>query len=301
MGAAAVEPQTPETLPVETPAAESASPPPAESGGEGKPPAEGEKPPGVEGAQAESTPHVPWARFRQVQTEFTRARRGWADEQQKLTAQIEQSRKELEGIRRVEREYRAIEAALRAHPDLAEALAERLGSGRPGTQSPTAALPPEAAADLKAMRSHANEWRADREAQRSERERALAAQEEQQVRAELDTNLRKILTERNYGEALLPAARAYILHRIREEKMEDADFEDVPYLLADFFKAIEGVHQGRMQSYRNGKEQDRALPASPGVSPPVSAKPAYGAMDGDTAKILEEELAKRGWNNAGGV
>lgn len=290
---------TPET-PSAAPAGDAGGQPPAE-GASGQP-AEGDAAAARSGAPPD---HVPYGRFRQVQTEYTRDRRQWQQEQARLQRQIDETARAQEAHSRDLADYNALKKFLQANPDLGEAFMERMNGrgGAAGTtgQAPVATLPPKLAADLEKTRTFMEQMASERAADRQAQAQAARAAEEKQLEQELDVTVRKELTTRGYGDAILPIAKAYVLRRVLDDKMDDAGFEDVQYLLADFWKALDGEHQRRMTTYRNGKTEDRSIPATPGSSPPISASPEKGALDHVTSKRLEDALTQLGWNNDGGV
>lgn len=273
---------------------------PATPEGQGAPPAEGSSaaPPAPEPAQtppARDDLHVPYPKFREVQTAYTRERREWTAAQQKYDRQIASMEQELGENKKLARDYRLLEDALAAHPDLLDALQQRMQGKAPGqTSTPApAALPKEVADRLGKIDAIADEFT---------RMRTVRAQQEQlhedrQAFGQLDGGLKKMLTEKGYGEDLLPAARAYVLRRSLDPDMEGAALEDVPYLFNEWYRAQENWFQGRLTALRNGSTAaQRAVPANPGsTNAPVSGKPDSGALDDKTSALMERLLTERAW------
>jgi hypothetical protein len=130
----------------------------------------------------------------------------------------------------------------------------------------------------------------EQSAQQAQKQAAM-----QQTAQQLDGQITKWLEPKGYGKEWVEEAREFVLKRARE--MPDLELEDVPYVLADWFKRTEGKVNTRVQSVLQGKRQDATLPATPGGSPtPVRTASPVGGNDGTTATQLEEMLRGRGWN-----
>lgn len=121
------------------------------AGGQAQPAQPSDSDHGPQSLGEERSGTIYWSRFRQLQAEYTRYRREHVQAAQRHQQDLEQLRRELRrvelGARRQLEQHRgyredvgALAAALRANPDLARALYERLG--RP--QSPAADLQPPA-------------------------------------------------------------------------------------------------------------------------------------------------------------
>jgi hypothetical protein len=299
MGEAAVTEPTPATTPAVAPEP-SASPAPSGGAGEGSSaqPTEGAKPPDQLAAPAEPALHVPYARFREVQTAHTRMRREYDTAREQWQRDLAEAKAEVAAKARFEKDYAALEGALRAHPDIAEMLRERLGSApaRPatGVQPPQAPIvDPKLQAEVGELAGYVRQLRAQ-QAQQQEQ------QANHQLRQELHTSLKKELAGKGYNEKFLPQAEAYILQRVSSPEMADATVDDVPYLFAEWYKLMEGAFQERLSSLVNGKREDaRTIPATPGGQVPILPAVKPGGLDADASKALEEALAQRGWNNTG--
>ena len=259
-------------------------------------------PEGTTTAAAEKVPdpHVPWSKFREVQTGYSRLRREYDAATKKATEQIATFEKDLAEHRQYKDDYTALADALRAHPDIADALQERLrgASGRPvpsgGAAASVAALPPELLKRLEKV----DELHASVQEARKAQVQAEQRMADQKVDTELQGTLKSCLAERKYSEKLLPQARRYVLSRIHEmgDDADDLTMEDVKYIFAEWFKEMETFHQERVGATVNGLREDAKLPAVPGATPPVSGKPDMGALDGRTARTLEQMLKERGWD-----
>jgi len=314
-GATAVpEPQAPPETPAAQPAPEGgggAAPAgqPGAEGGSTQP--AGQAPEGGETGRApgeDPGAHVPWPKWRQLNREYTTARREWDGQRQRYEQQVAEARQQAEARARFERDYKTLEAALRAHPDLAQALAERLGepgTARPG-QAPMAALPPEVLQRLQKL-DKLDELTARFEQADKLRHEAQERAADEQLSNDLNGTIGKLLQARKdgqghplYGEEFTPMVRAYVLQRVNSPEMEGATLEDVPYLVAEWFKHFEGAIQKRINGLRAGVQGDQKLPPAPGSTVPVSQKTPVGALDEQTAQVLERELAQRlGWHNNG--
>jgi len=233
-----------------------------------------------------------------VQTAHTRLRREYDAATRKSQEQISAFERDLTDAKKYQDDYTALVDALKAHPDIAEMLAERLG--KPGGARPptavTATVPPELQKRLEKLDKLDQLWDVVSQAQKKQQEAELRLQD-QQVGQQLDGALKGLLTERQYDQKWLPKAKAYVLSRIRDMGPDaDVQMEDIPYLFAEWFKDMEEFVQARTGQVVNGKREDQRLPPAPGPGAPVSGKPEVGALDGTTARALEAALRQSGWS-----
>jgi len=258
--------------------------------------------PTPEGAQTapqtpaiEPEPHVPWGRFREVQTEHTKLKRQLAEFETKAQAQERAWQEQLQAAKQFETNYTALERALKANPDLAQALYERLGPGNGQPQQPPVAqLPPDIVKRLSIL---------DKIEQRfSQQEQYLAQQAEKQetqrIETEFTSKLTDLLKAKGYDpEAELPYARDHILRRA---VALDAELEELPQLFAEWHRA-ETIRRAKWTTgYVAQKTNDAKLPQSPGQTPPVRVAPKMGANDHSTSETLLRELTGRlGWGENG--
>lgn len=257
-------------------------------------------------APARDERDVPWATFRQLRREYTdfkrtteSARTQHAQEMARLNQQMQEAAQERN-------DYRSLRAALNAHPDLAQALYERLSGGRgaPAGAAPAAAVgAPQPSKELANLERQVSAIAGDWAQIKQERAQAAQRAADMELSRQLDTEVKKFLTGKDYPEEYVELARSYVLHRVRAPDMDDATIDDVPYLLNDWFKIMEGGHQRRINRLRDGTRATGAAvppvtPASP--SAPIQQTAPSGALDGTTAALLEAELRKRGWNDGEG-
>jgi|SRR5262245_13457981 len=302
-------PSTPTGLPAGAPPPSSA--PAAPSGPSGaregaSPQSAPEKPaapagtPGEGGSQQGATPdgvppiqdpHVPWRKFREVQTELTNTRRAHAGEIEKIGGQIEALRRENQELGGIRDDFRVLEQLIEENPDLAEQLFQRAGSVREGAKE--AAKQP--ATDPALM----NEVRQLRSMIEGDRQRTTKAQEQQQLQTtdtELGGVLTKLLADNRLDEGWLPHARAYVLDVAR--RIPTLEMNEVPYVFAEWAKPLQGLLVKQLNSWRNGKAEDaRVLPPTPGGSPGITAANPHGANDNATKRLLEERLRSLGWRD----
>jgi hypothetical protein len=288
-----IEPASAPTAPAESAPAPAPAPTPAPDGGGAAPaPAPGVSPEGGSAQPAPAEPNVPWGRFREVQTEYTRYRRDQAAAQQRYEQQIQTAQRDLEAHRKVKDDFTVLEQLLNNNPDIANQLYERAtrGGAQPAGGQP---LPQEVQVLLRDMA----EVKSILTTARHEQTRQQQAHEDQMTRQQLDNSLKKLLTERKLHEGFLDQARSYVLARVAQ--MPDLTLEEVPYVFSEWFKPIHQALNSQVETMRNGKRADQVLPASPGAAPPMTGTPKSGALDDTTAKALEELLQQRGWNNSG--
>lgn len=297
---------TPTATPTPAPETAPAAPPPAPE----SPPAAPEgAPPAAASPEDDGPAHVPYAKFREVQTGYTRAQREWAARERQLQQQYERAVQEAEPLRRFQRDYQVLEELIQANPDLAEQLAERArGGGAPGMQRPQgpirAELPPELVEKLKSLDDIAGFVKQSREQQT----RAAQAAEEREAMGQLDGMLKQKIIARGFSEKLLPHARQHVLARIREASAQgsELDFEDVPYLVNEFLRDLDAEVNARQQALVAGKRQDlAAVPPAPGAGaappPAAAARAPFGANDQQTREFLVQKLQEMGWSNNGGA
>jgi len=244
-----------------------------------------------EGVKPIDEPHVPWRKFREVQTDATRARAAHQQEMGRITGQIEDLRRENQQLSGVRDDFRVLEQLIEENPDLAEQLFQRAGSVREGSK--TAAAKP--AVDPAIL----NEVRQLRSMIEGDRQRQTHAQEQQQLHAtdtELSGVLGKLLAENRLDDGWLPHARAYVLDAAR--RIPTLEMHEVPYIFAEWAKPLQGLLVRQLNAWRNGKAEDaRVLPPVPSTGGHVSGTVQHGANDNQTKRLLEERLRALGWKD----
>ena len=290
---------TPAPAPSSTP---EAAPAPGQEPGAGSPPEAAAPLPPL-------TPEpVPYAKFREAQTAATRYRRQMQAAEQRWQEQIQEREREWiaerERLNAQAENFAAMQSVLEQHPDLADQLYERLGTGgqaRPQQQPPVAQLPPELVERLSKIDDVTGYIE---RAERRERQAAFEAGL-RETQSELNTSVKKILTDRRYQnvDKLTPLASNYVLWRVRNMGPDaEVGMDVVPALLAEFLMPLEEEYSARLDGYRQGKVADRATnPAVPGGAAPgtLATRPTAGANDSTTARRLEERLRAMGWSDGG--
>lgn len=280
--------------------AEGASPPTGQPEGGSSAQAEPGKP-----GEAQATtrpelpePNVPWGRFREVQTSYTRLKREHEAAVRDATTKVTQFERDLTEARQVKSDYEALSEALRAHPDIAEALHDRLGRGRLGGGAPagTVALPPEVSKRLEKLDTLDKIMERIQKAEQTQQQAEIQAAD-RQVEQQLDQHLTKLLTDRGYEPEWLGDAKEHVFGRIRTMGPDaDVTMDDVTYLFAEWYRKMEKFASARTGTTVAGARDAQRLPPVPGGSPPITPAPtAAGALDGNTARALEEQLRQRGW------
>lgn len=291
MGAAL--PATPDQAPEPTPAPAEQTPAPAPSATpESTPsPTPTEQPPA---AAKEPDPHVPWAKFREVQTQFTQTRRQAAAEAQRYQQQLQELQKQYDDHKRFKDDFSVLERLLNDNPDLADQLYQRATKGGGAA---THNAPAQAPHEVQALLRDMQEVKAILADARQQQVQQRTAHEDELTKQQLDGVLIKCLKDRNMNEAFLDQARSYVLARVAKE-MPDLSLEEVPYVFSDWYKPLHQALNQQVESMRSGKQADQRLPVSPGAAPPVSQRTSPGALDATTAQTLEEMLSQRlGWKN----
>ena len=282
-----------ETAPAETGDGASGAPSSSQSGGSTQTGDQSAQPQAVPTTPQVAEPNVPWAKFRQVQTDFTRSRQQWAEQQKKFEADLRAAQELAKAHQQAKDDYTVLEQLLNAHPDLAEQLYQRVSRTPGGRQAaPAQSQNPEFQQLMKEMSEIRSYFTESRKAQQRQREE----QEDQLTRQQLDESLGKLLAERELNPEFLGQARAYVL--ARAANMPDLQMDEVPFLFHEWYKPLHSTLTKQVEGIRSGKQADRGLPASPGSSPTIGQRPSMGAMDNATAKSLEEMLEQRlGWKN----
>lgn len=245
---------------------------------------------------------VPYGKWAALNREFTHARRGWETERERITREHQEAVQRAEGLTTVEGNYRILEKVLRENPDIAEALAARLGTNPPGraAQPVTAAIPPEITTTLKTLLDRAE--RQDRmEAQRAQ------ATADAELSTEVNTMIGGELARLNPAwqgkPGMTKLARAFVMSRLNEPEMKNAGMEDIPILVHEFYREFRGSVQGELDGTRAGIETNQRT-AAPAITPagaPVSVKSTLGANDQTTAARLEGLLREAGFGQAQGA
>ena len=247
--------------------------------------------------KAPEEPHVPWRRFREVQTEFTRTKAQHQTEVQRLNQQMAAMQREHEDLSRVKDDFSTLEQLLEDNPDLAEQLFQRAGRGG-GQAAPARSsdVSPEVVNEVRQLRAlFENQQKAHQQAQSTADEQQEMAQTDQQLTAAIG----KLLTDHELDEGWLPHARAYILDTAR--RIPNLEMEEVPYVFAEWARPMHGLLVKQLDKWRTGKYADaRTMPPAPNGNGGVMAahREAAGANDRKTAQFLEEQLKNRlGWRN----
>lgn len=242
-------------------------------------------------------PHVPWAKFRSVQTTNTQLRRQMQEAESRYQAELDKIRQDMAGVSRYREDYQALEEILRAHPDLAEQLYERVQGKTTAVPKPTMALPPEITSALEKV------GRLEERFLQQERHHQVLSQDaaDRALSEQLNQQLSGLMKTRGYPETLLPDARSYVLSRVND--MPDLTLDDVPYLFGEWFKMMEQARQTWTGGMVQGKRADLAAsPPMPGGSPgaPITERTEPGRNDGRTKERLEQMLRERlGWGDGG--
>lgn len=275
--------------------------------------AEQPKPEGSEQAAGQPTPpqddmpHVPWARFRQAQTERTQARniltqkeKEWGQRESELTRQIEEAKAGTAEQQQVIADYQTLSSALRQNPDIARALMERLGEtpaqgSQPRFQGVGAAQPEAESPTLKRLgetvESLNQRFQQSEQAQREAQERA----EKTALRGELENQVGSFLERKGFDPRWKTDAVDYVIKKASEE-MPDLELDDVPYVLSLWFKDRNELIQAQVARQLEGKKADASLPPSPGAAQgPVRQQQPMGANDEVTNQRALESLTRLGW------
>lgn len=284
------------------PAGASSTSPPGEGAG-AKAPGEGgtsAQPAGDGGgdkpAGAPSLPegHVPWGKFREVQTQATRQRREWGQAEQRYQQQIREMQEQSGQLAKYRDDYKEMEQLLQANPDLAEALVARARGGAQKRPAAGAAeLPPDVRKSLESItRLEQRMSELDRQ-----REVNVRQQEDRQLSDALDQRISTLSKERNVSDEFAPFIRAYVMDKARQ--YDDLTLDDVPFIYGEFHRALEGEIQRRLRGSVDARRADLAgTPPAGGMTP--GAPVVGGKPEGSAAKVLEQMLQERGWNNSGG-
>jgi hypothetical protein len=253
--------------------------------------------PGADGGEIPgklADPHVPWRKFREVQTELTNTRRQHQSEVEKIHGQIQALTQQNQELAQIKSDYDILEQLIDENPDLADQLFERAGQLKPRAGASPAAAASEANPEvLKEVR----QLRGMIDAERAARAEAVENQRLDQTDRSLQEQLRGLLGQAELDESWLPSVREYVLSVAR--RIPTLSEEEVPYVFAEWAKPLQERLHKQLSTWRNGKLTDqRMLPPSPNGGHTVSASGARGALDRNTKSILEERLKNAlGWRN----
>jgi len=244
--------------------------------------------------------HVPWRKFREVQTDLTNTRRAHAGELERVNGQIAQLTQQNQELLQTKNDYDVLEQLIDENPDLAEQLFERAGNmraraaaaGRAGRNGQPQAAPADTglAQEVRQLRSM---YESDRAARTEAETNARLSNTDVQ----LVEQLKGLLAEHELDHSWLPSAREYVLAVAR--KYPTLDMSEVPYVFAEWAGPLQERLNQQLNTWRNGKLADaKSLPPMPGGSPVVAAAGVKGALDRSTKSILEERLKSQlGWKN----
>lgn len=238
---------------------------------------------------------VPYAKFREVQTEHTRLRQQMAQMEREHGERQRAWEQRQAAIREQEENYQAIAALLNENPDIAEQLYQRVGKGSGATRQPAGpVVDPEITKKLSTI----EQWV---QSEREQRQRDMQRQADEQAQRQVDGKLQSLLEQTGYSvDAFLPDVRFYVYNRLRT--MPDARLEDIPHLFGEWYRRFEDLYNKRVEGLRGAKaDAATASPPTPGPTPAAIAQQGpKGAMDNVTSTKLEELLKQRlGWNDAG--
>jgi len=253
--------------------------------------------PAADGGKAPEEPHVPWRKFREVQTDATRARQGHQAEMQRVQNQIAQYQQQVTELSRVRDDFSTLEQLLEDNPDLAEQLFQRAGQAKRGGAQPASARPDDAATrEIRELRSMIQQ---DREQQQRQMAAAREQAETSRTDQELVGQLKGLLVQHELDEGWLPHVRAYVLDVAR--RIPNLDMTEVPYVFAEWARPMHSLLVKQLDQWRAGKLADqRTMPAATNGNGAVIATPGtgFGPNDRRTAQYLEEQLkARLGWRN----
>lgn len=274
------------------------SAPPGTASPPAGPPGTGGSAQGAEGqppGKSPEEPHVPWRKFREVQTEATRFRQAHQQEMGKATQQITALQRQVEESRQAREDYNTLEQLLEDNPDLAEQLFKRAGGGQ-GQPPARSAADPEVMNEVRQLRSM---YEQDKKQQAEAQAAYTEKQENERTDTALGDTLKRLLVEHDLDEGWLPHARAYVLETAR--RIPNLEMDEVPYVFAEWARPMHGLLVKQLDKWRTGKFADqRTMPPSPNGNGAVMAagRDAGGANDRTTARFLEEQLkARLGWRN----
>jgi hypothetical protein len=242
-------------------------------------------------------PPVPYAKFKAERARMNAQiaeLRQQVEQRRAVEEQLAQARTQLEQQTQAAQHFQVLSRVIRQDPEMAakiEALIGQLPDDPHERAATVAQLPPETQAALKAVEKLV--------ARAEQQDRATASRAEQaeveETRKELRSQYTSILEKRNLpAPAFLPLMEAYVLRRIAQMG-DQADFDDVPYLAAEFLKPILQWHTDELARLGAGKREDGRLPASPESSPPIHSAPPAHALDATTTRMAEDFLKQRGW------
>jgi len=278
-------PSTPEPASTGAPAAPQAAPEPSKGDGQGSGQGQAQ-----DGAQSPPEPKVTWEMFREARTRGTQLQQQLRSAEEKFQRDLAEAKKAAEENATFRRDYLELEKILAENQDLYDQLAQRIGKGG---HAPRAPQNPE-------IQNLSQGLQEVREMMRQQQQAAMARAQEAEdakLREQLDQTMKNFLSERGYRpDAFMDDARDYVLRRIAA--MKDPQFEDVPFILHEWWKRQEGLKQHWVSELRNGKQADARLPVTPGpTTGSVGAKVDTGALDDKTSETLERTLRERlGWS-----
>jgi hypothetical protein len=205
---------------------------------------------------------------------------------------------QIQDSERIKGDYEALQALLDENPEIVAQLEEQLrrGTGTGRARGPAQPAQMAIPAELKSTMGEMQKFLRQQTTDRANAERRA---EDQRTAQELNGEIAKFLTAKNYDQKYLPSARQFVIDRIREmvARQEDPNIEDVPVLLAQWYRDMEGFYNDRVARMRDGRQADTALPASPGPTPGqvVPRENDPGANDEKTSALLLAALKERGW------
>lgn len=243
-------------------------------------------------AQPAQDPTVPWAKFREVQTGHTQLRREYEAAKRQYQGELSKLQQQIQDSSRFKDDYTALEELLNKHPDIAEMLYDRVGKVGGAAKPPAMALSPE----FQTMSKDVQEVKALLAQQRQQQAQAEQTASDTRIHEQLGKQTREFLIAKNYNpETFGDDALAYIHQRLN--KMADPQWEDVPFILQEWWKREEQKKQHWVNGLRDGKITDQRLPSTPGPTPGAVAPKAESDAFGDrTQAALAEALRSRlGW------
>lgn len=210
-----------------------------------------------------------------------------------LTAKQAAYEKQVQELTERQENFAALQRVIQNNPRLQRMLEEELGEV--GTAPQTKAqmeLPPELLDGLRGIKAMADQInQAQRVQLQQDQQREI-----QDVRTQVQDTLKPLLKSKGFDDAFLPQVEAYVFRRINELG-EDADFEQIPFLFAEWALPWLERDQARTTTLVNGKREDGALPQNPASSLPVGAvQPKHALDEGTTKRALEFVTSKMGWS-----
>lgn len=241
---------------------------------------------------------VPYARFREIETERTRYKReaeqlrnDYEPLRSKVPAyeqQIAEANARADAARTAQEDLDHLLGVVQSDPELKRQVFDLLNSGRALPSAGRPAAPPRTPAEAQAMGLPPEQMAkidrvfniVERAEQAEHHARAQAAQT--QLDNEVERMATKYLTERGYDPAIVvdPSKGTKLSDVVLDFIADEAKglgggrIEDVPYLLNRWYARTEAVVHHRVRNYTGQKlaTAQSSPPSLPGGSPPISVE-----------------------------